>query len=65
MVKRLEERADGDHRSLQGELMAISAGGVGASRPFIPDGVLTAVRQLGPSPPREAAAMIRGDRDGR
>ena len=65
MVMRLKERAERHHRSLQGELMAILEEAVGAARPLTPDEVLTKVRQLGLSTPREAAAMIRRDRDGR
>lgn len=65
MVKRLKERAERHHRSLQGELMAILDEAVGAARPLTPDDVLTAVRQLGLSTPGEAAAMVREDRDGR
>jgi plasmid stability protein len=65
MVKRLKERAQRHHRSLQGEVMAILEEAVGASRPLTPDEVLTNVRQLRLSTSREAAAMIRKDRDGR
>lgn len=65
VVKRLKERAERHHRSLQGELMAIVEEAVGASRPLTPDEVLAQVRQLGLSTPRDAAAMIREDRDGR
>jgi plasmid stability protein len=65
MVKRLKERAERHHRSLQGELMAILEEAVGTSRPLTPDEVLAEVRRLGLSTPREAAGMIRKDRDGR
>ena len=65
IVKRLKERAERHHRSLQGELMAILEEAVGASRPLTSDDVLTEVRRLGLSTPSEAAAMIREDRDGR
>lgn len=65
LVKRLKERAERHHRSLQGELMAILEDAVRASRPLTPDDVLTTVRQLGLSTPREAAAILREDRDGR
>jgi plasmid stability protein len=65
MVKRLKERAARHHRSLQGELMAILDEAVSASKPLTPDAVLTRVRELGLSTPREAAAMVREDRDGR
>ena len=65
VVKRLKERAERHHRSLQGELMAILEEAVAASRPLTPDEILTRVRELGLSTPRDAAAMIREDRDGR
>ena len=63
MVRRLKERAARHHRSLQGELMAILEEAMGASRPLTPDEVLTRVRQLGLSTPRDVVAMIREDRD--
>lgn len=65
VVKRLKERAERHHRSLQGELMAILEEAAGASRPLTPDEVFARVRQLGLSTPRAAAAMIREDRDAR
>lgn len=65
MVRRLKERAERHHRSLQGELMAILEEAVGTSRPLAPDEVLAEVRRLGLSTPRSAAAMIREDRDAR
>jgi plasmid stability protein len=65
MVRRLKERAERHHRSLQGELMAILEEAVRASRPLTPDEALAEVRRLGLATPRGAAAMIREDRDGR
>jgi plasmid stability protein len=65
LVKRLKERAKRHHRSLQGEVMAILEEAVGTSSPLTPDEVLTKVRQLRLSTPRDAAAMIREDRDAR
>jgi plasmid stability protein len=65
MVRRLKERAERHHRSLQGELMAIFEEADGASRPLTPDQALSEVRLLGLSTPRDAAAMVRQDRDGR
>ena len=65
MVRRLKERAERHHRSLQGELMAILEEAVGTARPLTPDEVLAEVRRLGLSTPGEAAGMIRADRDGR
>jgi antitoxin FitA len=65
MVKRLRERAERHHRSLQGELMAILEEAVTVPKPLSPDDVLIKVQQLGLSTPREGAAMVRKDRDGR
>ena len=65
MVRRLKERAERHHRSLQGELMAILEDAVGTSRQLTPNQVLAEVRRLGLSTPRSAAAMIREDRDAR
>ena len=63
MVKRPRGRAERHHRSLRGELMAILEEAVGGSRPLTSDEVLTWVRQLGLSTPRDVVAMIREDRD--
>jgi plasmid stability protein len=65
LVRRLKERAERHHRSLQGELMAILEEAVGTSRRLTPAEVLDRVRELGLSTPSEAAAMIRKDRDDR
>jgi len=65
MVRRLRERAERHHRSLQGELMAILEEAVGTSRLLTPDEVLAEVRRLGLSTPRGTADMIREDRDAR
>lgn len=65
LVKRLKERAQRHHRSLQGEVMAILEEAVGTSRPLTADEVLRRVRQLRLATPREAGAMIREDRDAR
>jgi hypothetical protein len=63
-MKRLNDRVDWRYRS-QGEWMAIQENDVSASRHLSPDDVLSKVRELGLATPREAAAMIREDRDGR
>lgn len=65
MVRRLKERAERHHRSLQGELMAILEEAAGTRRRLTPAEVLARVRELGLSTPSEAAAMIREDRDAR
>ncbi len=65
MVKRLKVRAARNHRSLQGELMAILEAATGASRPLTPSEALAEVRRLGLATPRDAATMVREDRDAR
>jgi plasmid stability protein len=65
LVRRLKERAERHHRSLQGELMAVLEQAVGASGALTPDEVLAEVRRLGLSTPQEAATMVREDRDAR
>lgn len=65
MVKRLKERAERHHRSLQGELIAILEEAVRTPRPLTPEEVIAEVRRMGLSTPREAAVMVRQDRDGR
>jgi plasmid stability protein len=64
IVERLRRRAARNHRSLQGELMAIIEAAVEAE-PSPVDQVLAQVRKLGLQSPSESAAMIRADRDGR
>jgi plasmid stability protein len=65
VVQRLRERAERNHRSLQGELMAIIEAAVREDRPAIPAEILADVRRLGLKTPSEAAALVRADRDGR
>ena len=65
VVQRLRERAERHHRSLQGELLAIVEAAVLDSHPATPADILAEVRRLGVRTPREAAALIRADRDGR
>lgn len=65
VVRRLRERAERHHRSLQGELLAIIEEAVQAPRPLAPDEVLAEIRRLGLRTPAESAAMSRADRDGR
>jgi plasmid stability protein len=62
LAKRLRERAARNHRSLQGELLAIltEAGTVTT----ISD-LAALVRRIGLRSPPESAAMIRADRDAR
>lgn len=65
VVRRLRQRAERHHRSLQGELMAIIEAAVQEDRPATPAEILAEVRQLGVHTPAESADMIRADRDGR
>ena len=65
VVKRLRQRAERNHRSLQGELLAIIEAAAQEDRPASPVDVLTDVRRLGVETPSEAVSIIRSDRDGR
>jgi plasmid stability protein len=65
IVRRLRERANRNHRSLQGELLAILEETVRAEQRLGPDGLVEEVRRLGLRTPSGATAMIRADRDGR
>jgi plasmid stability protein len=65
VVQRLRERAQRNHRSLQGELMAIIEDAVRpqSQRYLTVHEVLAKVRELGLQQPDEAAAIVRADRD--
>lgn len=62
VVQRLRERADRNHRSLQGELMAIIEAAASEARPSTPAAVLAEVRRLGLNTPGEATAIVRANR---
>ena len=65
VVRRLRERAERHHRSLQGELLAIIEAAVEDRRAATPAEVLADVQRLGLKTPAEAARLVRSDRDGR
>jgi plasmid stability protein len=65
VVRRLRQRAERHHRSLQGELMAIIEAAVEPDRTMTRFDVFAEVRRLGLSTPAEAEAIVRSDRDGR
>jgi plasmid stability protein len=65
LIERVRTRARLNHRSLQGEVLAILEEVVGPKRPWSAREVLQHVRSLGISGPSESTAMIREDRDGR
>jgi antitoxin FitA len=63
VVERLRERAARNHRSLQGELMAIIEEAVKPTRYQTVDEVVAQARKLGLRAPDETAAIVRADRD--
>ena len=64
LAQALRDRARANHRSLQGELMAILEAHVGV-RPFKARRLLEEVRSLGLRTPAESTRIIRADRDRR
>jgi plasmid stability protein len=65
VARRLKERAKRNHRSLQGELLAIVEEAAETPAPISPKDVLGLVRHLGLATPPEAAKAIRQMRDSR
>ena len=65
LAGRLRERAARNHRSLQGELMAILEQSVMDKVVLTPREILDEVRSLGLSTGTEATEMVREDRDRR
>lgn len=65
LVRRLKRRAAANHRSLQGELMAIIEAAAREESLQAPADVLARVRSLGLATPAESAALIRAERDAR
>jgi len=65
LAGRLRERAARNHRSLQGELMAILEQSVMDKVVLTPKEILDEVRSLGLSTGTEATEMVREDRDRR
>lgn len=65
IAEELRERAARNHRSLQGELIAIIEEAAGRRKPLSPSEFLAAVRALGLRTPAESRSMVREDRDAR
>jgi len=65
IAEELRARAARNHRSLQGELMAIIAAAAAKENPLSPSEFLDGVRTLGLRTPAESRSMIREDRDAR
>ena len=64
IVARLKDRAKGNHRSLQGELLAIVQQAAYPSKQSLtPMQALAEIRALGLKTPSESVQMIREDRD--
>ena len=63
LAQKLRERAKRNHRSLQGELLAILEGELEEGERLTPREVLRRVRATGLRTPDESTAMIRADRD--
>jgi plasmid stability protein len=65
IVSRLRARAERNHRSLQGELLAILEEAVGKEPALSVEEVLREVSRLGLKTGSESADLIRADRDAR
>jgi antitoxin FitA len=65
IAEELRKKAVRNHRSLQGELMAIIEEAAGKRKPLAPSEFLAEVRALGLRTPAESRSMIREDRDAR
>ena len=65
IVEQLRARAQAHHRSLQGELLTVLEETVAVPKKLSVEQILKKVRKLGLRTPREAAALIRVDREGR
>ena len=63
VVRRLRQRAERHHRSLQAELLAIIEEAVGRGRELSPAELLAEVRRLGLRTADDAVSIIRADRD--
>ena len=65
LVVRLKARAERNHRSMQGEVLAILEEAVRSPRRLTPDEFLAEIRKLGFKTPSESAEIIRKMRDER
>lgn len=65
IVQKLKLRAERNHRSLQGEMLAILEAAVKEEAPLSIDQLFDETRQHQLVTPSESQAMLRGDRDQR
>ena len=63
VAEKLRQRAKTNHRSLQGELLALLEQAVAAPERLSPRGLLAIVRESGLATSRAAARSVREDRD--
>jgi plasmid stability protein len=63
VVERLRKRAERNHRSLQGELLAIIEAASREEPRLTPLELLEEIRKSGLRTPSESAAIVRADRD--
>lgn len=64
-VQHLRQRASKHHRSLQGELLSILEDSLKQQDTISLQSLLAELRQRGLRTPKEAATIVRKDRDGR
>jgi plasmid stability protein len=65
VVERLRLRAERNHRSVEGEVLAIVEAAVGADGYLTPHEILAEVRRLGLRTPSDSVEIIREMRDSR
>jgi plasmid stability protein len=65
IAEKLRKRAARNHRSLQGELMAILEESVTEEAPLTPKELVERVRAIGLRTPQESVEFIREDRNAR
>ena len=63
LADKLRERAKANHRSLQGELLALLTDAVAGTESLSPDRLLAFVRNSGVATSRTAARTLRKERD--
>ena len=63
IVRKLKQRAERNHRSLQGELMAIITEAAEERPRLTATEILRQTRKLGLAGPSESASIVRADRD--
>ncbi len=65
IARKIRERAARNHRSLQGELLALLERGAAEAERLTVDEVVAETRRIGLRTRTGSARMIRADRDGR